>query len=242
MNRKINDIGIIRLKETVSTNEEAKRIAENEENWTVVAADRQLSGKGSKGRSFYSPEGGVYFTVIVKTPVDYLLLTPYAAVAACRGIKLVTGLQCGIKWVNDLYLGGKKVCGILTESKICGEDRFALVGIGINLYPSEKSVYPEIAGFLFDKKPQKDFFEDIVGRVSAELRSICEKEPSESVMAEYASLSVLIGEEVVYSDNGKAETVTVTGISPRGELITRSEQGEIAFRSGGDIVWKKNKR
>lgn len=70
MNRKINDIGIIRLKETVSTNEEAKRIAENEGDWTVVAADRQLSGKGSKGRSFYSPEGGVYFTVIVKTPVD----------------------------------------------------------------------------------------------------------------------------------------------------------------------------
>ena len=242
MEKQIDKIAIIRLKETLSTNEEAKAVADSVGNWTVIAADRQYSGKGSKGRSFYSPEGGIYFTVIVKSPVDYLLLTPYAAVAACRGIKSVTGVQCRIKWVNDLYLDGKKVCGILTESKICGEERFALVGIGINLYPSEDGGYPDVAGFLFDKKPQKDFFEALVGSVSAELRSVCEKEPSEAVMAEYASLSVLIGEEVIYTDDGRSETVTVTGISPRGELVTLSERGETVLRSGGEIIWKKSKR
>jgi BirA family biotin operon repressor/biotin-[acetyl-CoA-carboxylase] ligase len=86
---------------------------------TVVAAITQTAGRGRFGRSFYSPaDSGVYFSVLLRPGVgapDATLLTTAAAVAVARAVEDVTGAPARIKWVNDVYCGGKKVCGILTE-------------------------------------------------------------------------------------------------------------------------------
>jgi len=121
----------------------------------VLAAEQQTAGKGRLGRSFHSPFGhGVYFSLLLR-PVapasDVALITPAAAVAAARAIEEVTGRHVGIKWVNDLFLGDKKVCGILTEAVFgmeSGTVESAVLGIGINVTAPEEGYPDEIADIV----------------------------------------------------------------------------------------------
>lgn len=112
----------------------------------TLAALRQTSGRGRLGRSFTSPEGGLYMSMLLYTGTDLArtaTLTPCAAVAVCRAISRVCGITPDIKWPNDLQLGGKKLCGILTESGSLGGRYYAIIGLGINvntdcaLFPKE---------------------------------------------------------------------------------------------------------
>ena len=123
-----------------STNDTAKEMAKNGcAHGTVVIADSQTAGRGRFNRQFYSPGStGLYMSIVIDADKYALkestLLTPFVAVIVSRVIHKVTDKKCGIKWVNDLYLEDKKVCGILTEgimeaSKI---SKF-VVGIGINV-------------------------------------------------------------------------------------------------------------
>lgn len=102
---------------------------------TAVAALSQSAGRGRSGRSFLSPEGGLYLSMLLRpelTPERLPTLTPVAAVAVCRAVERVCGASGSIKWPNDVVLGGKKICGILTES-VLGQGRACvIVGIGVN--------------------------------------------------------------------------------------------------------------
>lgn len=107
---------------------------------TVILADGQTAGRGRQGHSFWSPDGtGLYFSVLLRPQgqaVSALPLTAAAAVAAARAIETVSGRQADIQWVNDIYCGGKKVCGILTEGRLepqSGTLDYAIVGVGINV-------------------------------------------------------------------------------------------------------------
>lgn len=108
---------------------------ELDEGYTLVAY-HQTQGRGRLGRSFSSPEGGVYLSMLLY-PGDNLAraatLTPCAAVAVCRAIERVCGVTPGIKWPNDLLLNGRKLCGILTESFPARARQAVIVGIGINV-------------------------------------------------------------------------------------------------------------
>lgn len=118
------------LEETDSTNSELKRRLDAPHG-TIVAARRQTGGRGRLGRSFRSPDGGVYLSVLLRPsvpPGELLHLTAMAGVATRRAIEQVSGVAAGIKWVNDLVCDGKKLCGILVEW--CGSA--AIIGIGIN--------------------------------------------------------------------------------------------------------------
>jgi BirA family biotin operon repressor/biotin-[acetyl-CoA-carboxylase] ligase len=127
--------------ELPSTNTEAKRLAaEGAPAGTVIAARTQTAGKGRRGRTFFSPgDTGVYFSVIYRPCVSAAEsghLTMAAAVAVAGAVRDLTDRPAGIKWVNDVLLDGKKICGILTECNLNGETGFvdsAVVGIGINL-------------------------------------------------------------------------------------------------------------
>ena len=107
------------LEETDSTNRVAKELArQGAKHGTAVLARRQSAGRGRMERRFFSPEGGLYLSVILRPdipPEDLPLMTPMAATAVWRAVEKLTGICLGIKWVNDLYLGDKKVCGILCE-------------------------------------------------------------------------------------------------------------------------------
>ena len=106
-----------------STNDTLKGLAEDgAPAGTVVIAEGQLAGKGTKGRSFASPRGrGLYLSVLFRPQIalkDISLITPFAAVAAACAVERVAGISPGIKWVNDLLLRGKKLGGILTEAVV----------------------------------------------------------------------------------------------------------------------------
>ena len=122
-----------------STNNACKRLAaEGAPDGTAVLTGMQTAGRGRRGRTFVSPPGGLYFSLILRPhaqPEALMHLTAMVAVAAARAIERVSGVYPGIKWTNDLVLGKKKLCGILTEIGIEAESHevdYAVVGIGIN--------------------------------------------------------------------------------------------------------------
>ena len=150
-----------------STNEQAKKLArEGAPHGTLVVADAQTKGKGRLGRSFYSPENrGIYMSVILRgesskpescdifarltRALGDLSVTAAAAVSACKGIETTCGACCDIKWVNDIYLCGRKVCGILAEAGQSPGSRaidFVVVGIGVNCVGSALEFPSELQG------------------------------------------------------------------------------------------------
>lgn len=152
--------------ETESTNRTAKQAAISGEakHGSAVLAYRQTEGRGRRGRKFYSPyDAGLYLSVILEPEgslQESLVLTAEAAVAVYKAVKELTGKDLDIKWVNDLYYCGKKVCGILTEAVTdfeSGDIEFAVVGIGLNIYEPEKGYPSESMGLpvLFIKVRKK---------------------------------------------------------------------------------------
>lgn len=133
------DWNVVHLKETDSTNNYAKKLAaEGAPEGTVVLADRQTAGKGRLGKSFHSPSGGLYMSVILRPRIplaDMMAVTACTAVAVHEALREI-GFHTQIKWVNDLFLNGRKICGILTEGSFNAEllamDHL-VIGIGINL-------------------------------------------------------------------------------------------------------------
>lgn len=124
---------------------------------TVVWAHRQEGGRGRLGRTFSSPVGGVYISMLVPCPSDPkdigFALTAKAGVAVKRAIRDVCGVECGIKWVNDIVLDGLKVCGILAQMVAREGENVVVVGIGVN-YATPLSCFGEdlrgIVGSLYD--------------------------------------------------------------------------------------------
>jgi BirA family transcriptional regulator, biotin operon repressor / biotin---[acetyl-CoA-carboxylase] ligase len=126
---------IIKFDELGSTSAKAKELAgQGAESWTVVVAKKQGQGYGRKGNEWYSPEGGLYFSVILpKGNIDDLqILTILAAFCVAKAIKDDYRVEPFVKLPNDVYLNGKKVCGILTENVISGEVKSSVIGIGVN--------------------------------------------------------------------------------------------------------------
>ena len=138
--------------EVTSTNTLLKAQAEQgAPEGTVLIAESQTAGKGRLGRHFTSPPGtGIYFSLLLRphcTAEKSLFITTTAAVAVCEAIEQVTGLNPQIKWVNDVYLNEKKVCGILTEASVDFENgglNWAVLGIGINIAVPEEGFPEEI--------------------------------------------------------------------------------------------------
>ena len=154
---------VIAHKTIDSTNLEAKRIVNEDPTFEgVILSEEQTKGRGRLGRVFYSPsESGLYMSLVLRPVADLdnaTLITTAAAVAVCQAIETLTGKKPQIKWVNDIFLDGRKVCGILTEGIMDMESRTIgtiILGIGLNFREPETDFPDEIqsiAGTLFDKK------------------------------------------------------------------------------------------
>lgn len=139
----------VRYEETTSTNDICKQLAQSGRDNNAVIALRQTAGRGRLGRSFLSPEGGLYLSALWRgcERAEVMRVTPMAAVAVCRAIETLCSAHCAIKWCNDVVLHGKKLCGILTESSLQpdGGADWLTVGIGINV--ATPALPPEIASF-----------------------------------------------------------------------------------------------
>lgn len=142
---------IVRVDEADSTNRMARALAQSGAcEHTVVVAKRQTAGRGRRGRSWLS-EGdfGLWFSVLLRPEFEPNfggLLGIGAAVAVIRAVDKLTGVRADLKWPNDVLIRGRKVCGVLAEaSTVAGRLEWAVVGVGINLFPPEGGFGPELA-------------------------------------------------------------------------------------------------
>lgn len=220
LNEKVRAVCAIDVRKTVtSTNTVAKELASSgASEWTTVVATEQTGGKGRQGRKFYSGAGaGVYFTVVVRPRDERAgFLTVIAALAASRAIEKVFGTSPAVKWVNDVYVDGRKCVGILTEAVTDLESRgieFAVVGTGFNLNEPEGG-YPEeirgIAGTVGAKV--KDGANRVVAAALNEYYELYTSFDKKAVAKEYRARSFLIGRTVTVVKASEEREAVVTGI------------------------------
>ena len=230
-----------------STNIRAKEAAqEHRPAGLCVIAEEQYAGKGRMGRCFCSPKGnGVYMSILLRPKLalhQSALITAATAVCTARAIEALTDCQVGIKWVNDLFVNGKKVCGILTEAAIEFESRtldYAVVGIGINLSDSGlPDEMKKIAGGISqDRKPPER--SRLIAEVLNQLEPVMEQLDAEDWLEEYRRRSVEIGKEVsVIKDSGVTDTGTALFIDEEARLVVRLKNGTVQHLNSGEISCK----
>ncbi len=228
----------ITLEATDSTNEYAKRFArENPLEDLIIVAKRQTAGKGRLGRSFESPDGGIYMSLLLhpENTEDITEITAKASVAVARAIEKTTGIYTNIKWVNDLYLKDKKVCGILTEGSFNSEKSYfdyIVVGIGINVYneSSFSDNIRNIATSLFKTRENK-VLEELVDSVENEfLKVICEN--NKDYLAEYKNRSNILGKEIEYLKDGIRHRAMALDINEKAELVVEEDGKKLCLNSG----------
>jgi len=229
-----------------STNKTAKELvlSDNAPHGEVIAALNQTGAYGRRGRAFFTYDGGVYLSVVLRPKTDIhenaAVITTAAAVAVCNAVYAVSGKQCGIKWVNDIFSDGKKICGILTEA-ISGTDA-VILGIGVNLTPFPDDMpagITETAGTVFVKGDA--FPDNVKNRFAADIIEAVTAFDfgKDIVMEEYRSRSVVIGKEITVIENSGAEyRAKATGIDEKGRLVITDSNGEIKILSSGEISVK----
>lgn len=227
-----------------STNNFAKSLAQlGAPHGATVISEVQTQGKGRMGRTFYSPLGmGVYMSVILrpKLSVEHsLLITSCAAVAVAEAIEKLAGVECKIKWVNDIYIGSKKICGILTEASVDVEQgglEYAVVGIGINV---QNVTFPknvaDIATSINLETNQNisrsELSAEILNCLEERLATITDK----SFIEEYRRRSNIIGERIVVKQGDNTNEMTCLGIDEYGRLLVKLDNGEEKSLSSGTV-------
>lgn len=222
---------------------------------SVVVSAAQTAGRGRLGRSFYSPEKtGIYLSIIlspkggIKEPA---LITANAAVAVCRAIFALYGREAKIKWVNDVFLDGKKICGILTEGVTnfeTGLINTAVVGIGINIsngdFPSDIA---SVAGSITGEKKSTVSRSALASRVILEALKICDDEKTEDdekILSEYKKLSLLIGKTItvtpVIGNEKTSYLAQVIDIDSDANLIVKNTKGEVLSLRSGEVSLGSN--
>ncbi len=223
-----------------STNTRAKQLAAlGAESGTVVIAKTQSNGYGQKNRSFYCEEGaGLYMSIILRPQSfaeDSIKLTACAAVAAAQSIESLVSCDVKIKWVNDLYLNGRKVCGILTEGSAdpaTGLLRYAVIGIGINT--AEMEFPPElkdIATSVYNETGK----EISVCALAAEIINRLEN-PDEDYMKIYRDRSCVIGKKALIRTGNTEILAEIADIDENGFLVVRAEGKSFSVNSGEVIM------
>ena len=242
------DLPIIVYKIIDSTNTQAKLSAESGQcKNAVFVASEQTAGRGRLGRSFISEGGkGLYLSILLGGPFapDFATsLTTYMAVIAARCIEKLSGTNPQIKWVNDIYLGGKKLAGILTEGKAdeSGEALgYAVVGIGINLLKQEfDSEVKSIATTLEDECGKKVDVNTLAAMIVKEFFENIPLTGTTEITKEYKSRSFLIGERVNVIKPTETYEALVTDITDKCELVLKLDDGKTEILSTGEVSVRK---
>lgn len=230
-----------------STNIKAKQLAiENAPHGTIVMARQQTSGKGRLGRSFFSPREGIYMSIVLKPTFDLsksVLVTSAAAVAVSEAIEDISGLDAGIKWVNDVYVDGKKVCGILSEGITdfeTGQIETIIVGIGINTttngFPKDLL---DIVGAVSGNYSKSALAAGVISRM-LDLTDDIEKR---TFIEAYKAKSLVIGKTVtvfkgIYKNDPSevpSRPARVLDIDDDGGLIVLYSDGNMETLTSGEI-------
>lgn len=216
-----------------STNAEAKKMILEGAREGVLLAKHQTAGRGRLGRTFFS-ENGIFMSVIIapeKIPFDTGFLTSAAAAATCRAIT-EKGFDAGIKWVNDIYLNGKKICGILAEAVSIGMETLAyVVGIGINVGESDfPEDIKEIAAALpLSEKEKQELFFSVLANIEKAL-----SENKETLLSYLKEKSIVLGKDIRFFGVKDGEGVAID-LDENGGLIVQTGGNEKITLTGGEI-------
>lgn len=212
----------------------------------VLIAQAQSAGRGRGGHSFYSPPGGLYMSILLRPEIgarQAVGLTAMAAVAAARAAERLCGVPITIKWVNDLWKNGKKVCGILTEAAVdleSGMLDYAVLGLGFNLvqpsggWPKELAA---VAGSLFDSAPAPGARAALAAAFLNEFWTLYHTGLRGSWLDDYRRRQALTGRHVTLIPNGsEPRGATVLGIDDDCRLLVRCDDDLAPTAFGSDEI------
>lgn len=235
---------IYRYEVVTSTNDIAKDLGRQGVAEAVVIAEAQSGGRGRMGRSFFSPTGGLYVSVLWRplcSGEDLLPLTAMAAAAVAVAVERVTGVQVGIKWPNDLVLNGKKIAGLLTEPALNGDGSVAhvVLGLGLNVRAKSGDFPPDVAAIASSLEAELDCAVDrealeqaVVEALHQTLRHLC---APETYLDEYRCRCVTTGKLCrLLPEGSEAEALDIDGryglVVRRGEELETIRSGEVSVR------------
>jgi len=214
---------------------------------TVIHADQQSGGRGRGGREFFSPAGGLYFSLIIKPELeihDLPLITLAAGVGLCNGIRQATGAHVQLKWPNDMYSNDRKLAGILTESgpiKSGASPEFLVIGVGINVntdpnqFPSSLrrrviSLYHHAAGSSVDVDT---LLETLVSAILDAVQRLAATR--EGLLADWRALDYLQGRMLEYAGHDGVVPATGVGLAGDGRYVIRDHNGVEHSILAGDL-------
>ncbi len=244
---------LVVLDETDSTNNYAKKLASaGAVHGTTVVADRQTAGKGRLGRSFISPPGkGLYVSIVVRPEFGLdaaAMITAAAACAAAEAVEALCGQSVRIKWVNDLYMNGKKICGILTEASLGLEMKsldYAVIGIGINVGKTGDDFGEELSRIVTSIEDETGVLvsrsalcAELLGRLELYLGRVVTRE----FLPEYRRRELLTGHEVTANVGGISLSGRAIGIDDNANLMILLPDGSERHLSSGEANLLRIKR
>lgn len=236
---------ILVKEQTGSTNSDLKAMAEEgAPALCVVVANSQTDARGRFARGFFAPAGsGLYMSLLLRpegSAEEASMFTLAAAVAAAQVLEELTGETIAIKWVNDLYCRGRKVAGILTEASVdleSGMLRYAVIGIGINLYEPAGGFPPElqqVAGAVLSAP-----------RLGVDRSTLCARwllkmellvhQGLASYLSEYRTRSMLLGKTITFTDATGAHQAEAVAVDEKGHLLVRLPDGSERSLLGGEV-------
>jgi len=235
------DVRLSFFDEIDSTNLELKRRfgAADSQKPILCVAKSQTAGKGRMGRSFLSPDAGVYMSLLLPTESSGAILTAYAAVMVAEAVEELSGAVTEIKWVNDIYLSGRKLSGILCEGLIdikTGALRAAVVGIGINVlkteFPKEIS---DVAVSLEEVTGKRFSRAKLVARVTEKLIKELPQLTSRALIEKYKSKSNVLGKRVFVTRGDESFFAKAVDINEKAELVVLNDAGQSVCLNSGEV-------
>jgi BirA family biotin operon repressor/biotin-[acetyl-CoA-carboxylase] ligase len=228
------------FREIGSTMDAARKLAEGgAEQGTIVIAESQSRGRGRLSKEWLSPEGGIYFTVILRpkiSPAYAPRMSLMASVAVASAIRRLLGLKAELKWPNDVLIEGKKVCGILAEMNAeLDAVNFINLGIGINANTSisqQEEKASSLKDLLGKEISRKEFFRSVL----VELEERQGLLTTTDLVEEWKSLSATLGKDVRILAPGEEITGKAVDIESSGALMIRAKDGSLRSAIAGDCI------
>ncbi|MBQ8683082.1 MAG: biotin--[Clostridia bacterium] len=225
------------VEETASTNTDLRQMAaEGAPEGSTLIANAQTGGRGRRGRSFFSPTGGIYLSTLLR-PSSHArpeLITSCAAVAAARAIERLCPLEVGIKWVNDLYIRRRKVCGILAEAGFTADGRmdYIVLGFGINVAPMVMPPELEAIATSLGNEGEPPQREALIAALLEEWEAAYATLDTGDFLQESRRRSVVLGQAVTVIQGEASFPATATAITDDGHLLVTAHDGEHLLKAG----------
>lgn len=243
--QKMDDVMVVVKDSSESTNIDAAALAaQGAPNGSVVVALQQSAGQGRIGKSFASPVGGIYFSVVLRLNADVALapmITPAAAVAVSQAFEKHLAISPSVKWVNDIFVGGKKVCGISAQATadfFSRDLRSVIVGIGIN-YTTPTHLFPpelrDIAASLYPDGDAPPVRNALIADIVSALADFAESLVPSEFMPEYRRRCFVIGKRVKYAIDNSPESGIVKTVADDGSLEIELDDGTQRKLGCGEI-------